>query len=207
MKAGSHVLVVTRDDAIWQHWRQLANEGLLMARGDGIVDIQRWQAAGRTLVVVDSQLALWDDTRWAELDTNTLRCIAISTALSDVEGQAALVQGARGYVHAYASLPMMTRVIEHVAAGELWVGASLLSRLLNVVSRNLGAEHTAWQTNLTPREIDVAQRAAMGHSNQLIASDLGITERTVRAHLSAVFEKLDVADRLMLTLKVHGIQH
>jgi DNA-binding NarL/FixJ family response regulator len=35
---------------------------------------------------------------------------------------------------------------------------------------------------------------------------LGITERTVRAHLSAVFEKLGVTDRLQLTLRVHGIR-
>ena len=34
---------------------------------------------------------------------------------------------------------------------------------------------------------------------------MSISERTVRAHLSAVFEKLQVQDRLMLTLKVHGI--
>jgi DNA-binding NarL/FixJ family response regulator len=54
----------------------------------------------------------------------------------------------------------------------------------------------------------VARYVALGHSNQSIADSLGITERTVRAHISAIFEKLGVTDRLMLALRVHGIdQH
>ncbi|MBN9401292.1 MAG: helix-turn-helix transcriptional regulator, partial [Burkholderiales bacterium] len=57
-------------------------------------------------------------------------------------------------------------------------------------------------------ERDVARYVALGHSNQSIADSLGITERTVRAHISAIFEKLGVTDRLMLALRVHGIdQH
>jgi DNA-binding NarL/FixJ family response regulator len=35
---------------------------------------------------------------------------------------------------------------------------------------------------------------------------LGITERTVKAHLTSIFEKLDVADRLQLALRVHGVK-
>ena len=62
--------------------------------------------------------------------------------------------------------------------------------------------------DLTVRERDVARYVALGHSNQSIADSLGITERTVRAHISAIFEKLGVTDRLMLALRVHGIdQH
>ena len=58
---------------------------------------------------------------------------------------------------------------------------------------------------LTDREITVARYAASGQANAQIAEALGITERTVKAHLSAVFEKLGVSDRLQLALLVHGI--
>ena len=51
----------------------------------------------------------------------------------------------------------------------------------------------------------MARYAASGQSNAQIADALGITERTVKAHLSAVFEKLEVTDRLQLALRVHGI--
>ena len=88
----------------------------------------------------------------------------------------------------------------------MWLGQSLLSRLLSQVSSHLPQRSNAWQAELTPREIDVAQRAALGHSNALIAEDLGISERTVRAHLGAIFNKLNISDRLMLVLKVHGLK-
>ncbi|MNW12082.1 Transcriptional regulatory protein LiaR [compost metagenome] len=58
---------------------------------------------------------------------------------------------------------------------------------------------------LTERETTVARYAASGQANAQIAEALGITERTVKAHLSAVFEKLKVSDRLQLALLVHGI--
>ena len=63
-----------------------------------------------------------------------------------------------------------------------------------------------WATPLTEREREVAQLAAVGDSNLSIALALGITERTVKAHLKAVFEKLDLSDRLQLALRVHGVR-
>ena len=63
-----------------------------------------------------------------------------------------------------------------------------------------------WSETLTAREKQVALLAAQGASNQRIAEDCDITERTVKAHLSAVFDKLGVTDRLQLALKVHGIR-
>lgn len=64
----------------------------------------------------------------------------------------------------------------------------------------------AWQSSLTAREREVAKLAANGASNLQIGEACGISERTVKAHLSAVFEKLEITDRLQLVLKVHGIQ-
>jgi DNA-binding NarL/FixJ family response regulator len=58
---------------------------------------------------------------------------------------------------------------------------------------------------LTTREREVALLAANGASNKTIASDCDITERTVKAHLAAIFEKLHLTDRLQLALRVHGI--
>ena len=63
-----------------------------------------------------------------------------------------------------------------------------------------------WRSDrLTDRESEVTLQAAHGATNAEIADALGITERTVKAHLSAVFDKLGVSDRLQLALRVHGI--
>lgn len=204
MQHNDFVLILTNDEHLWEHWNQLSSAQWSVVRANGLDDVYRWLEQGHHLVVVDHMLKPWLDTRWAAL-SRQLQCVVVSTAPNDTEGQTALAAGARGYVHAYGAVGALERVLRHVAAGEVWVGESLLSRLLSTVSQGLPEMTGDWQSPLTAREIDVAKRAALGHSNQLIATDLGISERTVRAHLSSVFEKLDVTDRLMLTLKVHGI--
>lgn len=57
---------------------------------------------------------------------------------------------------------------------------------------------------LTRREQEVASAVANGSSNKEIARQLGITERTVKAHTGSVFQKLNARDRLHLALMVNG---
>lgn len=64
---------------------------------------------------------------------------------------------------------------------------------------------TSELNSLTPRELMVAERVAHGASNREIADALEITERTVKAHLSAIFEKLEVRDRVQLALAMNNI--
>lgn len=206
MQQAVSVLMLTKDDYLWQHWNQLDATRWSAVRGQGIEELEKWQGDEGAIVLVDHALKLWQDARWAKAMRGK-HIVVGSLTPSDAEGQAVLLAGARGYVHAYAPIATLQRVLEHVQAGEVWIGESLLSRLLSTISRQLPESNSvAWQAGLTAREVEVAQRAALGHGNQLIADDLNISERTVRAHLSSVFEKLDVADRLMLTLKVHGLR-
>jgi DNA-binding NarL/FixJ family response regulator len=101
-------------------------------------------------------------------------------------------------------------VAEVALQGGLWIGESLMRRLLQ------GTAHIAmprpksapadWAALLTERERQVALAVAAGASNKEIARQLAITERTVKAHTSAIFGKLNVRDRLQLSLIVHGRQ-
>jgi two-component system, NarL family, nitrate/nitrite response regulator NarL len=59
--------------------------------------------------------------------------------------------------------------------------------------------------DLTSRELMVAEQVAHGASNREIAVALEITERTVKAHLSAIFDKLGVRDRVQLALRMNNI--
>ena len=52
----------------------------------------------------------------------------------------------------------------------------------------------------------MARLVAGGASNREVAEQLSITERTVKAHLSAIFEKLGLRDRLQLSLRINGVQ-
>ena len=130
--------------------------------------------------------------------------IALSDAPNDDEGTIAFSAGAAGYCNAHAAPEVLHQVAEVVLHGGLWVGRSLLDRLVFAVTRRQpspsNAEHVLEQANLTDREREVTLRVANGVANKEVAIALNISERTVKAHLTSAFKKLGVRDRLQLAL-------
>ena len=124
---------------------------------------------------------------------------------------AALERGAAGCCNSRAAPEVLRQVALVVANGGLWVGQSLLRQLVGATARRLGqrpaeAKNDDWRQALSEREAEVAGLVAGGASNKEVASQLAITERTVKAHLSAIFEKLEVRDRLQLSLRINGLK-
>ena len=201
------VLMLTQDATLWQEWQQIAGPQWMPARGQSLADLQRWKQQGRTVVVLDAALpSLPESTaaRWIEL-LKDLQVLVLSNRPSDEEGRNLLSRGACGYAHAQSSPEVLSRMLQSMAGGNIWLGRSLLQRLLRDVDARLPEQESDWAEPLSAREQEVARYASLGDSNAEIAERMSVSERTVRAHLSAIFEKLQVQDRLMLTLKVHGI--
>jgi DNA-binding NarL/FixJ family response regulator len=107
---------------------------------------------------------------------------------------AAMRAGARGYVLKGAGHDEILRAVRTVAAGEAIFGSALARRLIGYFSGSGGASTVPFG-NLTAREREVLDKVAAGRSNTGIARDLGLSEKTVRNHLSNIFVKLQVADR------------
>lgn len=122
----------------------------------------------------------------------------------------ALSAGAAGCCNTHAAPEVLRQVAAVVSNGGLWVGQTLLRKLLASTSQILGEKaprppRDDWSKLLSERETQVARLVAGGASNKEIASQLAITERTVKAHLTAVFEKLSLRDRLQLSLRINGL--
>jgi DNA-binding NarL/FixJ family response regulator len=133
--------------------------------------------------------------------------IVLSDTPSDEEALSCFAAGARGYCNTHAVAELLHRVADVVAQGGLWIGETLMQRLLQGTARiPLPPREGAipdWAALLTERERQVARAVAEGASNKEIARRLDITERTVKAHTGAIFEKLQVRDRLQLSLLVN----
>lgn len=203
------VLLLTRDAALAARWQSVSAHPQVATDTDALTG---WHAAGRRLVLADLRLRdahrvpLWESPAW-QAHGSGLAVMALSMAPSDDEGLAVLQAGACGYGHALLPATHLHQALEIIEKGQLWVGRALLARLLHRVDERLRpTSPPAWAVPLTPREQEVARLAAQGASNSVIATTLGITERTVKAHLTAVFAKLEVADRLQLALRVHGVR-
>ena len=110
----------------------------------------------------------------------------------------------------------MGRVVSAVLKGGVWISRNTLphvvSRLQALSIRNKEAVDRQGSPEpadamgnvmgLTSRQLDVARLVGKGESNKAIARILGITDRTVKAHLTTIFDKLGVADRVHLALYV-----
>jgi DNA-binding NarL/FixJ family response regulator len=135
-----------------------------------------------------------------------VRFVVLQDVPSEEKGLVALGEGAVGYGNSH-SAPQLLQTIESVVRNEgLWVGEALLARLLRTlatvpaVARKTAPAAPSALASLTERELEVAEKIAAGESNKEIARDLQVTERTVKAHLSSIFAKLTVRDRLQLAL-------
>lgn len=135
--------------------------------------------------------------------------VAVMTRIpSPVEAVKALQQGARAYLNAHALPVVLQRVHDTVSSGAVWLGADLvefLSAALHVDAPTAPSEsNQTWRSRLTEREVQVAEMIGRGLNNKLVARQMQITERTVKGHLTSIFTKLNVTDRLMLALIVSG---
>lgn len=109
-----------------------------------------------------------------------------------------LQAGARGYLLKDSSRENLLDSIRAAAKGETLLKPEILARVLAPQARGK-PEATTTQTDstltLTGRELEVLQLAAKGERNKEIAYKLGITERTVKAHLQSIYQKFGVDSR------------
>lgn len=137
-----------------------------------------------------------------------VKCVVLSDQPNDEQALSSFAAAARGYCNAHATSAVIKQVESVVLQGGLWIGESLMQRVLAATTRQLASENMVDSEvsvqGLTMREHEIAKIVAGGASNKEIARQLGITERTVKAHVGAILEKLKVRDRLQLALLISG---
>lgn len=201
----------TRDAGLRQHWHKALGhpKALAPASFEELAGLVLPKGTPIWLDLTLPNLPIWRDAAWQILWSGNHRIIATSSNPKDDQAMAALDAGCAGYCHAFSDAATLRQIQQVVQAGHVWIGPALMQRLIrgaNQAAPLVVQPAVAWRDLLTQRETEVAVMAAKGASNLDIATACGISERTVKAHLSAAFDKLGVSDRLQLALKVHGIQ-
>lgn len=138
------------------------------------------------------------------------RLVVMTDELLETEAFKVMQSGAVGYCHYLAAPEQLVEIAAVVSRGGLWIGAQLIQKLLKVSASSPEADHNQPDVDevlskLTPREQMVALEVGQGASNREIAERLEITERTVKAHISVIFEKLCVRDRVQLALFINNL--
>lgn len=134
------------------------------------------------------------------------RLVLLTGAPDEHEGITALKAGARGYCDRDIEPALLAKAVDVVLQGEVWVGRKLIPHLLEELAaaaeeqRAASAERDHRLERVTPRERQIVELLSAGASNKEIAKRLNVTERTVKAHLTAIFRKLGISGRLQLAL-------
>lgn len=155
------------------------------------------------VVLLDLDLGTEDGLAWLPrlVEAAPRARVLILTALRDrARDEEALRAGARGLVLKDAAPDVLLTAVRAVASGALWFDPAVLSARAprgGDAPRVRGAGDAEL---LTEREREIVARIGRGLRNEAIARELGISEKTVRNHLTAVFAKLGVSGRLELVV-------
>lgn len=112
---------------------------------------------------------------------------------------AAVERGAAGYMLKTAEPPLILAAVRTVHRGGKWLQREVTGRLFEELTRLAQVRREAPEAVLTKRETEVLALVAEGLRNSEIAERLYITERTVKVHVSSIFRKLGLKDRVHAT--------
>jgi len=138
-----------------------------------------------------------------------IRVVVLTTFDEDEEVFEALRAGAVGYLLKACSADKLCESVRAAAKGASVLEPSVAARMMAGLSRQASRDGRKMAAPLadplSDRELDVLRLLAAGRSNKEIGSDLGITEGTVKNHMTNVLAKLDALDRTQAALKAREL--
>jgi DNA-binding NarL/FixJ family response regulator len=199
------ILVVCRDDNVATRF------SMVLDGSYGVGYAASWSETLGSITRHQYQILMLDPVLMAESGTDAIeelvvtapdtRIIILETADSPEIDQVELFkQGVHGFCNSDITPELLVKAVTAVCHGELWLQRSLITRVIEELARGRSPGAGNKVKCLTPRELEVAQMVHKGGNNKTIARQLDISERTVKAHLSAIFRKLDIENRLHLAL-------
>lgn len=124
------------------------------------------------------------------------RTVLLTATIEDSEMLEAIRLGVGGVVLKEMAPGSVVQCVRKVHAGEPWLEKRSVTRVLEKLMRESGARESA--STLTARELEIVRMLCRGLRNKEIASQLSISEHTVKVHLSHIYDKLGVDGRLAL---------
>ncbi len=197
-----NVLLCSSNPSLVDRWHQILEKENTIYTASSIREIQE-AAATKSVDLFVIHRSLVDRNFLAGLDTAPY--LVLTDIPQDEEAVSMLKLGALGYANAYISPPGLIEMVRAGLAGRVWIGRQLMQKIIRGTTATMGNDSvSAAREPLTERESEVAELVRRGLSNLEIAAELDISERTVKAHISALFKKTGTASRLQLALYMNN---
>ena len=171
--------------------------------GDVLVDLAR--KTRPDILLLDLSMPRQDGMevlRELSLSKIPVRTLLLTASIEKAQIVQALKLGAYGVILKEATTQRLFDSIQCVMAGQYWIGRESVSDLVRALRSVAPSENGARGKDygLTPRELEIVTLVVAGYSNPDIAQRCSISEQTVKHHISNIFDKLGVSNRLELAL-------
>ncbi|MEJ7795186.1 MAG: response regulator transcription factor [Nocardioides sp.] len=177
---------------------------------DGRAGLAACDALSPDVVLMDIRMPVLgglEATRELHRRADPPRIIVLTTFDADEHVVGALAAGADGFLLKDTPPPRIVEAIRTVAAGEPMLSPAATRFLIDRIREQSGDDRAATAQalvdRLTQRELDVALEVGRGHSNAEIAGRLHLSVPTVKAHVSRLFDKLHVTNRVQIAIVIH----
>ena len=209
-RAQDRILIASNDPGVSRHYHQVLKDGyetLFTASAEDMLNCLDRQFPA--LLMLDPHLYPDDTTDQICAVIRKVpetHVVVIENPDSRKVDQHALFKaGARGFCADDISAALLAKAVHLILQGEYWVQRRLITEAIAELAREPTVRAPQHFDNelintLTARELQVARMVHMGGNNKMIARELEISERTVKAHLSSIFRKLEIENRLNLAL-------
>jgi len=197
-----NLYILTARKNVEQRWNDIA--GSINTKSIDVDQLSQlsFTDGGCLLVHIDSlskdQITLLC-TSWDKVNL-----IGFSDNPNDTQGIELLLRGFKGYINTFVTQSIFEQLISSVTKGDIWAGTSIVQKMLKRLLQQSEVEHSIdlSEYQLSEREVETVDILITGASNKEIGRKLGITERTVKAHVSSILQKTGTSDRVSLIIKL-----
>ncbi len=202
------ILLSSANRSVIKRWKALLADASPLEEATSVGEL-RSRCAGKNFDLCLVHRSLVDMDTFSEIRESAplSKFFLLSDRPNEEEGLAFLKFGIVGYANTYISRGRLAEAVRVISNGGVWLGQKVMQRLIVEMYARTGEEAPSDSrqklSGLTRRERAVAELVARGQSNLEIAFNLNITERTVKAHLTSIYEKTGTGSRLNLALLIN----
>lgn len=198
------IILFTNMSSIQKHWQNALDTNYNTIPIDKVKDLVEYLDANDNSIIIllDEMSTSNIENTLSKLKPYSFVKILIFNAVPDVHHASTLLdKGIKGYENSFIHKDNLLKMLISVENGNNWLFAQLTNYIINKYVQNNSSNEPEFIKLLTQKEKDIALMIADGLSNKEIIQKEKIALSTVKGHISRIFEKAGVSDRVSLALK------